>query len=171
MASCGLCRLCGYQSHSNDNNAQCPVCGEAYDRLKDGHTRVPKLAQATGIPWCGVPQLKSRVGGLDRGNTNETGANGSTYLDLDLQSLLDLIPEQQARKKRAQRDVVRATEAALAPAQANSGRRDPDVVCIQRRVDPTMTVLKVRVATYPCHIASAAQGQNIDCCVSRDSTV
>lgn len=77
---------------------------------------------------------------------NTEGAKGSTHLNLDLQSLLHLIPEQHDRKKRAQRDVVRATEVGLAPTQANNGRRDPDVVYIQPRVDPTMTVLKVREA-------------------------
>lgn len=110
-----------------------------------------RLVQATGGLWCGRSQQKSRIGGLD-GCDNAEAAKGSTYLNLDMQSLLRLIPEQQDRRKRAQRDVMRATEAELAPAQANGGRRDPDVVYIQPHVDPTMTVLKVRVGTVLLYI-------------------
>lgn len=151
-----LCRLCGYQGQNN-TNAQCPVCGKAYDRLQDGYANGSVLAQAAGDSWFGVSQQKPRIGGLDGCNT-EAAAKGSTYLNLDLQSLLHLIPEQQDRKKRAQRDVVRATEAGLAPTQANNGRHGAGVVYIQPRVDPTMTVLKVRVADAA---VSTKQGASI----------
>lgn len=134
------CRLCGYRGH-NDTNTQCPVCGEAYDRPQHGYMPGARLAQPAGGSLCGVIQQKSRIGGLD-GCSSTEGAK-ATYLNLDLQALLHLIPEQQDRKKRAQRDVVRATEAELSPTRAENDRRDPDVVYIQPRVDPTMTVLKV----------------------------
>lgn len=119
-----------------------------------------RLAQAAGGSWCAASQQKSRSGGLDGCNSAE-GATGSTYhLNLDLQSLLHLIPEQQDRKKRAQ-DVVWATGAGLTPTQADDGRRDPDVVYIQPRVDPTMTVLKVRLTNTAVRVcyASVEQGQ------------
>lgn len=142
MASC---RLCGYRG-DNETNPQCPVCGEAYDRPQDGHMPGSRLAQTAGGSWCGASRQKSRIEGLDGCNSTEA-AKGSTYLNLDLQSLLHLIPEQQGRRKRAQRDVVRATETGLTSTRPDNGRRDSDVVYIQPRVDPTMTVLKVRVAT------------------------
>lgn len=136
------CRLCGYRGH-NDTNT-CPVCGEEYDKAQDGHMPESRLAQAAGGSWCGISQQKSRIGNPD-GSKSAKGA-ASTYLNLDLQSLLHLIPEQQDRKQRAQ-DVVRAAGAGLSPTRANNGQHDPDVVYIQPRVDPTMTVLKVGVAT------------------------
>eukprot|EP00903_Cladosiphon_okamuranus_P012153 g11401.t1 len=141
------CRLCGYQGR--DASSQCPVCGEAYDSPQGVRVPGPRLAQAGGGLWCGGSQQDSRFGVVGEFDIAEAAKASTHHLNLDLQSLLRLIPEQQDRRKRAQRDVVWATEAGLAPDQANGGRRDPDVVYIQPRVDPTMTVLKGRYNTQP----------------------
>lgn len=156
-----LCRLCGFGG-SNDNTSVhpkcCPICGEAYDdgqardtRQKDDEdvpgSRLTKAA--AGDVLCGKSPQKPQIGGRATGEcSGAEGGTTSTYLNLDLQSLLQLIPEQQRRKKRAEDVVVRAADGGRSPTQADdsSSRCDPNGVYIRPRVDPTMRVLKVRVA-------------------------
>lgn len=150
-----LCRLCGYRGSNDKTCVQpicCPICGEAYDdervterRQDNEDVRGLRLTKASaGRMWCGKSPQKSQTGGkpIEKSNSTE-GVRTSTYLNLDLQSLLQLIPEQQHRKKRAEDDVVlRAVSGGLTPTRAE----DPDCVYIRPRVDPTMRVLKVRAA-------------------------
>lgn len=159
-----LCRLCGFGG-SNDNNTSiqpkcCPICGEAYGQARDTRynsddedvpgSRLAKAA-AAGNAWCGKSLLAEPQIGGGKATEKCGGAEGvaptSTYLNLDLQSLLQLIPEQQHRKKRAEDVVVRAAGGGRSPTQADDSSRrcDPDGVYIRPRVDPTMRVLKVRV--------------------------
>lgn len=146
------CRLCGFQG-SNDITPKCPVCGEAYDDGQAGDRRQgdegmpgPRLANAAagGVSY-GKPPQKSPIGGetIEMCTSTEEVPT-STYLNLNLQSLLQLIPEQQHRKKKAEGVVVRAAGGGLSPTRADDGYRcDPDGVYIRPRVDPTMRVLKV----------------------------
>ncbi len=128
------CKLCGYRG--SDCASHCPVCGEAYD---DSQTRQDgNAAQAVGGLWA---QPRSRIGALNGCNSSE-GARSMHVANLDLQSLLDRIPEQQERKQRAE-EVVRAASRETNRVRADGGHFDPDAVYIQPRADPTMRVLKV----------------------------
>ena len=137
------CKLCGYQGSSDKASQQCPVCGEAYDDgPQDGNA-----AQAAGGLWA---QPRSRIGALNGCNSSSNGEGPRPHVNLDLQSLLNLIPEQQDRRKRAE-EAVRAASASggNSPVRADGGHCDPDAVYIQPRVDPTMRVLKVRTRPWP----------------------
>lgn len=153
MVSCGLC---GFRGSSDNTCAQphCPICGEAYDdvrwsdRREDEDMPGSRLAKADGGVWGGKSLQKSQIGAQSMGRCNSSeGVPTSTYLNLDLQSLLHLIPEQQHNRKKRAEDVVRAAGVGPTPTRGDdSSRCDPDGVYIRPRVDPTMRVLKVRVA-------------------------
>lgn len=143
------CKLCGFLSRSNIE-AKCPVCGESYDlparqqQEEQQHGVVPgsQLAQAATDAWCGMAQQELQSGVQAPGEVRNPGRRArATHFNMDLQSLLGLIPAQQNRRKRAE-DVLRAVGAGLTSAPADA-QCDPGVVYIRPRADPTMAVLKV----------------------------
>ncbi|CAN0010308.1 unnamed protein product [Ectocarpus sp. 6 AP-2014] len=145
------CRLCGYRGA--DEGTECAVCGQPHDRARDREQQRSaagsRLGQTNGGLWYEKPPQKSRIGAQAMSRCNSIpGGDRSTHLNQDLRYLLNLIPEQQNRRKRAE-DVVRATGACLTPARADGDGCDPDVVYIRSRVDPTMRVLKGRYKTQP----------------------
>ncbi|CAM9636141.1 unnamed protein product [Ectocarpus sp. 8 AP-2014] len=148
MVTCGLC---GYRGP--DEGTECAVCGQPHDRARDREQERSaagsRLGQTNGGLWYEKPPQKSCIGAQAMSRCNSIpGGDRSTHLNPDLRYLLNLIPEQQNRRKRAE-DVVRATGACLTPARADGDGCDPDVVYIRPRVDPTMRVLKGRYKTQP----------------------
>ncbi|CAM9092847.1 unnamed protein product [Hapterophycus canaliculatus] len=155
------CKLCGFRG-SGDAQSKCPVCDEPYEPLhasgqheQQDEVVVPgsQLAQAASGAWCGMAQQKLQTGAQALAEFSSPGRT-VTHLNLELQSLLGMIPAQQLRRKRAE-DVVRAVGGGWISARAD-GQCDPGVVYIRPRADPTMTVLKGRYKTHPRAAKSAS---------------
>ncbi|CAN0207366.1 unnamed protein product [Ectocarpus sp. 4 AP-2014] len=145
------CWLCAYRGP--DEGTECAVCGQPHDRARDREQERSaagsRLGQINGGLWYENPPQKPRIGTQAMSRCNSIpGGDRSTHLNPELRCLLDLIPEQQNRRKRAE-DMVRATGARLTPERADGDGCDPDVVYIRPRVDPTMRVLKGRYKTQP----------------------
>lgn len=141
------CWFCGYRGP--DEGTECAVCGHPHDRARDREQERSaagsRLGQTNGGLWYENPPQKPRIGAQAMSRCNSIpGGDRSTHLNPDLRYLLNLIPEQQNRRRRAE-DMVRATGACLTPVRADGDGCDPDVVYIRPRVDPTMRVLKVRI--------------------------
>ncbi|CAN0427951.1 unnamed protein product [Ectocarpus sp. 12 AP-2014] len=148
MVTCGLC---GYRGP--DEGTECAVCGQPHDRARDREQERSaagsRLGQTGGGLWHENPPQKPRIRAQAMSRCSSiSGGDRSTHLNPDLRYLLNLIPEQQNRRRRAE-DMVRATGACLTPVRADGDGCDPDVVYIRPRVDPTMRVLKGRYKTQP----------------------
>lgn len=139
------CRLCGFRGPvgASVQQFQCPVCGKSYDTsdTEDGDVAGSQLPRGGGVAY-GTPQ-QPRFGAQGLMRTDSASAAPSSCLNVELQSLLQLIPEQLKRRTGAQ-CIVRSA-GSLPPAPANDALSDPDVVYIRPRIDPTMRVLKVRL--------------------------
>ncbi|CAM9315429.1 unnamed protein product [Ectocarpus sp. 13 AM-2016] len=145
------CWLCGYRGP--DEGTECAVCGQPHDRARGGELERSaagsRLGQTNGGLWYENPPQKPRIGAQATSRCKSIpGGDRSTDLNPDLRYLLNLIPEQQNRRRRAE-DMVRATGACLTPVRVDGDGCDPDVVYIRPRVDPTMRVLKGRYKTQP----------------------
>lgn len=141
------CTLCGYRVPVGVAVlSECPVCGEPCG-ASDGRVNTD-VESGEGIEHAagdgvsrGTSPLKTQA--WMGGDSDSARAFPSSCLNPELQSLLQLVPEEQNRKKRAQ-DAVRAAGGALIPSCSNEGQSESDVVYIRPRIDPGMRALKVR---------------------------
>ncbi|CAM9738400.1 unnamed protein product [Scytosiphon promiscuus] len=154
------CKLCGYRG-SSTSQPKCPVCDESYELLprrpeeQDVITPGSQLAQAASRACCGMAQQKLETGAQPPAQScSHRRRARTTHSNIDLQSLLDLIPAQQNRRKKAE-DVLRAVCGGLTSAPADDDL-DHGVVYIRPRADPTMAVLKGRYKTHPRVAKSAS---------------
>lgn len=181
MASC---RLCGYTARLDKNavaqqqQEQCVVCGEAFGgddgRRSGGATQqaASLLAHAGGAIWRGASpkQEMSQPPVPAMGRCVGAETNQSSWLNPELRLLLDLVPQQQNRRKRTQ-DSVRAI-GNLTPPRVDEVPSDPEVVFIRPRADPTMRVLKVDQKVVRCDLSALRGGTNYSkACVSKNRTL
>lgn len=148
------CRLCGFQGPLDPCTVACPVCGEAYEKISGYQVRAVDgtlFALSRGRTWCGdasPQQQRSQLGAQALTSGDGVGLLRGSYLNPELLALLQLVPEQQSRRKRAKEDAVRAAGSLTPARREDEGQTDLDVVYIRPRNDPTMQVLKVQ--NTPC---------------------
>lgn len=136
MASC---RLCGYRlSRNRYSESHCPVCGEPHQSLR-GHNGAFAAQADVGGNGRSTIQQPFRDQALSRLADNED--TPSPGLNLHLQSLLRLIPDDKEKGRRIQ-GTIRAA-GTLHSNRMDGGYGETDVVYIRPRVDPTMRALKV----------------------------